>query len=111
VKVSRRNTTVRSASSNWWGHGSLGMLTAKAFWEPATIFYPTGGQLAARGPHVAATAFSVARGTFRKNHQVWNFLELIAVKVSVQANLNRDLLLILLVQHFFYFYLCSISQP
>jgi len=39
---------------------------------------------------------------FRNNHQVWNFLEFITVNVSVQANLNRDLIL---------FYYSSISQP
>jgi len=37
---------------------------------------------------------------FRNNHQVLNFLELVTVNVSVQANLNRDLILFLLEQHF-----------
>ena len=37
---------------------------------------------------------------FRKDHQVWNFLQLITANVSVQASLNRDTLLFLLEQRF-----------
>jgi len=37
---------------------------------------------------------------FGKAHQAWNFLELVTGNVIVQANLDGDLLLFLLEQHF-----------
>jgi len=37
--------------------------------------------------------FSVACGSIQEKLQIWNFLQLITVNVSVEANLNRDVLL------------------
>jgi len=37
---------------------------------------------------------------FRKNHQVWNFLQITTADVSVEANLHQNLLLFLLEQRF-----------
>jgi len=39
-----------------------------------------------------ATVFSVARGNIQDNFQIWSILQLVNVSVSVEANLNWDLL-------------------
>jgi len=63
--------------------------------------YTRGGQVAVRGAHVARHGvFGGSRKHSGKTHQAWNFLELITVNLSVQANLNRDSLLSLMEQHF-----------
>ena len=71
-----------------------------------------GGSNTRRNPLAQGWAISGPRATcgppqrfqwpaeaFRKNHQVGKFHELTTVNVSVQAHLNRDLLLFLLEQH------------
>jgi len=59
------------------------------------ITYGGGGQLAARGPHVACQ--SGFGGPRKHSEKSSNFkfedVKLITVNVSVEANLNRDLLL------------------
>jgi len=41
----------------------------------------------------SATEFSRTRGNIEENLQIKNFLQLIKVKVSAEANLTRDLFL------------------